>query len=127
MKALLTTLIYSVLLLVGCDNNEPDSRKIIAPEFSDNRLTSGRNIWMNTCRNCHLFGVAGAPSITDSNAWKIRREKSLESLYESAIHGIKRDDKWLMPPRGGNNKLSDEQIRLSVDYMLAAVDRLMKK
>ena len=31
-----------------------------------------------------------------------------------------------MPPRGGNERLTDEQIRLALDYKVAAIDALHK-
>jgi cytochrome c5 len=95
------------------------------PEFSDQRLEAGRAIWMGTCRNCHLLGVAGAPAVTDFAEWEARLTKGKEALYESALHGVRGDDGlYRMPPQGGNQRLSQEQVRLAVDYKVAAIEQL---
>jgi len=114
-------LLMIVPMLVACGGNGQSSVPVV-PEFSDQRLVEGRAIWMNTCRNCHLMGVAGAPAINDVAAWAPRREKAVDALYSSALQGIGKGDAWAMPPRGGNDALSDEQVRLAVDFMLAAVE-----
>ena len=75
---------------------------------------------MRVCRNCHLMGIAGAPAIGDYTAWESRLATGPTALYASAIQGIRDDTDWKMPPRGGNTALSDEAVRLAVDFMLAA-------
>ena len=75
---------------------------------------------MQVCRNCHLVGVAGAPAIGDPMAWQSRAAKGTAVLYSSAIEGIPGETGWKMPPRGGKAALSDRQVRLAVDFMLAA-------
>ncbi len=77
-------------------------------------------MWMQVCRNCHLMGIAGAPAIGDYSAWKPRVAKGTAALYSSATQGIRGEAGWTMPPRGGNAALSDQQVRLAVDFMLAA-------
>lgn len=75
---------------------------------------------MQVCRNCHLTGVAGAPAVTDAAAWQQRQQKGKPALYQSAISGIPANNGWSMPPRGGVAHLSDRQVKMAVDYMLAA-------
>lgn len=71
------------------------------------------------------MGVSGAPAVTDATAWAPRIEKGAANLYQSALNGIKgSDNEFRMPPRGGNNRLKDEQIRQAVDYMIASVEVL---
>jgi cytochrome c5 len=118
-----------VVLLVaagvaGCGDGGPrDAEKI--PVFEEASLASGRAIWTQTCRNCHLTGVAGAPALRDYAAWQPRVTKGREALYASAISGIPdAAGGWRMPPRGGNPALTDEQVRRTVDYTLAAVEKL---
>lgn len=120
MKARIVFLMFAALLLSACSENGGSSAPTV-PEFSEQRLSEGRSVWMRTCRNCHLLGVAGAPAINDPKAWEPRREKGEDILYRSALFGKKKDGQWTMPPRGGNGLLSDEQVRKAVDFMLAAV------
>ena len=112
--------------LLGCGgSNEPVDHAPQMPRFADESLAKGRPVWMGTCRNCHLLGISGAPAVSDSMAWVPRIEKGAEALYGSALNGIKGDDgNSLMPPRGGNDRLDDEQVRQAVDYMIAAVREL---
>jgi len=104
-------------LLAACGNDTPGTT---LPEFDDPNLMQGKNTWMQVCRNCHLNGVAGAPAISDATGWTERMSKGLPALYRNAIEGIQTDQGWSMPPKGGNERLADEDIRQAVDYMLAA-------
>jgi cytochrome c5 len=109
--------------VAGCgDGGSRDTGQI--PVFEEASLASGRAIWSQTCRNCHLTGVAGAPALADHAAWQPRIAKGLEALYASALNGIGDASGWRMPPRGGNPALTDEQIKRAVDYTLAAVEKL---
>ena len=106
------------VLAAGC-NEQPQAPSI--PTFDTPQLQQGRATWMQVCRNCHLRGVAGAPAIDDYAAWESRTDEGREPLYRSAIDGIADATGWRMPPRGGNDALSDDEVRRAVDFMLAAV------
>ena len=107
----------SLPLLAACGEETPGTS---LPEFDDPDLVQGKNTWMQVCRNCHLNGVAGAPAVSDTAAWTERLSKGRPALYRNAIEGIQTERGWSMPPRGGNERLADEDIRQAVDYMLAA-------
>jgi cytochrome c5 len=114
-----------MILLSGCDGG--DSRSQL-PEFEDPKLQQGHSTWMQVCRNCHLAGVDGAPRIDDALAWEARRAKGIDSLYETALSGVPdAEGKWRMPPRGGNDRLSEAAVRNAVDYMLAAAQATGEK
>ena len=66
------------------------------------------------CAACHGAGIMGAPKVGDKAAWKPRVAKGKPALYTSAINGVK-----MMPPRGGNPGLKDEELKAIVDYMIA--------
>lgn len=118
-------LLLAALALVGCEAQEPPQRAPEMPEFTDQSLAAGRGIWIGTCRNCHLLGVAGAPAVTDFPEWERRLEKGREALYQSALYGVHADDGSVrMPPQGGNKRLSQDQVRLAVDYKIAAIEAL---
>ena len=95
------------------------------PTFPEERLMAGRSIWLRTCRACHLLGVQGAPAVTDFAQWETRLEKGKDVLAQRVINGIRGDDgKYRMPPRGGNERLTDEQVKLALDYKIAAIHAL---
>ena len=108
-------------LLAACSDNQPDTA---LPVFDDPQLIQGKSIWMQVCRNCHLTGVAGAPAIDDAEAWQQRLTKGKVTLYRNAIEGISKEQGWSMPPKGGVDRLSDAEVRLAVDYMLATQARI---
>lgn len=125
--ALLPSLLLAAAVpLSGCGpgTSEP-AAGFEMPRFADPVLAEGRSVWMGTCRACHLMGAAGAPGVTDYADWEPRIDKGLDALFESPIHGIEGDDgKYKMPPRGGNERLTDRQIEAAVEYMVASVQYL---
>lgn len=73
----------------------------------------GSVIYDNLCSGCHRSGVGGAPTL-DPSHWTARIAKGTETLYDHAIHGFN-----AMPAKGGNPALTDEQVKVTVDWMLA--------
>ena len=53
----------------GCGNGGPQDAEQV-PVFEEAPLASGRAVWIQVCRNCHLTGVAGAPALRDYAAWQ---------------------------------------------------------
>jgi cytochrome c5 len=76
----------------------------------------GELIYERACASCHVSGAAGAPLMVAS-AWVGRVEKGMATLVANAINGI-----GAMPPRGGRMDLTDEQIEVSVAFMLDMLD-----
>jgi cytochrome c5 len=81
---------------------------------------TGEEVFNKTCKMCHGSGVMNAPKAGDVETWKPRLAKGREALYESAINGFR--DKGVMPPKGGNGKLTDDEVKAAVDYMLGLVE-----
>jgi cytochrome c5 len=81
-----------------------------------NAAPSGRKVFEKTCTVCHSEGLSGAPRIGDRDAWTPRAQKGRDALLVSVRQG-----KGLMPPKGGNEDFSEEELRAAVDYILAAV------
>lgn len=91
------------------------SQDMLSPAERDNVV--GAAIFRNTCALCHGPGIAGAPRIADRDDWAPRIARTKEVLYEHAISGY-RGDTGLMPPKGGNPSLADDEVRAAVDYMV---------
>jgi cytochrome c5 len=87
--------------------------------FDSDRLTQGRVVWLGTCESCHGYGIAGAPIPMYPEEWRERLKKDRNTLYRHAIEGFFGPDDTHMPARGGNKKLTDDEVRLAVDYMAA--------
>ncbi|MCL2022312.1 MAG: c-type cytochrome [Betaproteobacteria bacterium] len=75
----------------------------------------GATVYAQICKTCHDHGISGAPKIGDKAAWEPRLATGMETLYNSSLHG-----KNVMPPKGGNSSLSDEEVRSAVDFMVDA-------
>ncbi|MCK5876115.1 MAG: cytochrome c5 family protein [Candidatus Marithrix sp.] len=90
--------------------------KTVKPVMIGNARMSGKEIYDATCASCHLVGIAKAPRFGNKIDWKLRINKSESALISSVIDGFN-----VMPPRGGNNKLNDAEIKLAVQYMLQAI------
>lgn len=79
-------------------------------------LAAGEKVYAATCAACHATAVMGAPKLGDKTAWGPRAAKGAAALYTSAADGLK-----LMPPRGGNAALKDEELKAAIDFMLSKV------
>lgn len=90
------------------DEAEPDVDEAIVVEAA-----SGQSTYEQACALCHAAGVGDAPIPGDASAWAARVDAGREALIANALDG-----KGLMPPKGGQVYLSDEDVIAAVDYML---------
>ena len=72
------------------------------------------DIYSSKCVACHASGAAGAPKLGDVAAWAPRIGKGADVLYTNAIKGFKG-----MPAKGLCMDCSDDEIKATVDYMVA--------
>jgi len=79
--------------------------------------TDGSVVFQNLCSACHTNGVGGAPTL-DHSHWDARIAQGTETLHKHAIEGFT-GAAGIMPPKGGNPALTDEQVKATVDWMLA--------
>ena len=77
-------------------------------------LVKGEAVYKATCVACHAAAVMGAPKPGDKAAWQPRIAAGMDALYANSLKGIK-----LMPPKGGNPSLKDEDVKSAVDYMVS--------
>lgn len=73
------------------------------------------DIYNGFCVACHLSGVADAPKLGDVAAWSDRIAKGMDTLYASGINGLGA----LMPAMGTCMSCSEDDIKATVDYMVA--------
>ena len=126
LAANLAVVLMALVGLTGCGRDQsPAQTGPTMPKLAGDRLEAGRTLWIGTCRACHLMGVAGAPAVTNFAEWDQRLPKGVDALYQSALNGIRGPDgQFRMPPRGGNQRLSDDQVRLALEYKVAAIQAL---
>jgi len=77
----------------------------------------GSVIYQNLCSACHANGAGGAPAATAA-AWAPRIAQGLDVMVKHAVEGFQ-GEAGIMPARGGNARLTDEQVKASVEYMVA--------
>jgi len=78
---------------------------------------NGEEVFNAACTACHTQGIAGAPRMADKAAWAPRIAKGKDTLYKHSLEGFQ-GQTGVMPPKGGRVDLSDDLIRLGVDYMI---------
>ena len=79
--------------------------------------TDGSVIFGNLCTGCHTSGAGNAPTL-DKAHWATRLPQGKDVLHKHAIEGYTGPDGAVMPPKGGNPALTDEQVIATVDWML---------
>ena len=79
---------------------------------------TGEEIYKATCSSCHDSGAGQAPRVNARADWPVREVRGRDAMYESALKGV---SNTAMAAKGGYTELSDAEVRLAVDYMLARV------
>ena len=79
----------------------------------------GESIYNAGCVACHGAGIAGAPRVGDIDEWLERVSAGMDVVMDHAINGYQ-GSKGMMPAKGGNPSLSDDEVKAAVEYMVAA-------
>lgn len=79
---------------------------------------NGEAVYNKSCQMCHGSGMAGAPKTGDKAAWSQRIAGGMDLMVQNAIKG-KMGKAGMMPPRGGNPNLSDQDVKDAVKFMVA--------
>ena len=77
-------------------------------------LALGEKVYGANCASCHGAGVLGAPKLGDKAAWAPRVAQGKDTLYNHGLNGFK-----MMPAKGGNAALKDEEFKAAVDFMVS--------
>jgi len=96
----------------GGANFEPTLKKEVEPSASD--LARGKVVYADNCGSCHETGLTGAEKLNDAKAWAPLLKEGKDYLYNAALKGS-----FGGPAKGGNDKLSDVDTRMAVDYMVS--------
>ena len=81
--------------------------------------TDGAEIFNNgPCTGCHTAGVGGAPKLEAAGIGARAAQQGVEELIKKAISGFT-GSAGVMPPKGGNPALTDDQMKAVVEYMVA--------
>ncbi len=106
-----TTLTLFCLIISACSEKDANSSGNTSAKVSPGEALVKKN-----CKVCHAQGINGAPIIGNAKMWGPRITKGVDELANNAANGF-----GLMPAKGGNTELTDAEIRLAVEYMVAQV------
>jgi cytochrome c5 len=95
---------------------KPIGTVVIAEATPASGNLSGQQVFAQVCKTCHEAGIAGAPKIGDKAAWEPRIATGEKTLVQHAISGFQ-GKSGVMPPKGGNPTLTDDEIQRAVVYM----------
>lgn len=76
----------------------------------------GSVIYAALCGACHTAGAGGAPKM-ERAAWTARIAQGADLMHKHAIEGFQ-GNAGIMPAKGGNPSLTDEQVIATVDWMV---------
>ncbi len=78
---------------------------------------AGKVVYDASCTTCHKTGLMGAPKLGDKAAWAPRIAQGEAMLVSKSIKGFT-GKKGMMPPKGGNAKLTALQVGNATAYMV---------
>ena len=95
------------------------TNEIVADASAVGKSISGESVYNGLCVNCHGIAALAAmiPQAGDAAAWGPRIKKGTDVLYANAINGYT-GELGMMPAKGGNPALSDEEVKAAVDYII---------
>lgn len=104
-------------------NNEQPANTAPVTEDTGAKKTAkvdGEAVYNSLCVACHNANsaVPFVPKITHNEDWAPRIKKGKATLFEHAIHGFTNPEGGMMPAKGGNPSLSDEEVKAAVIYMV---------
>lgn len=94
---------------------EEAARKAAASQVAYGGTLDGAVINQNLCSACHGSGAGGAPHTKE--LWAPRIATGIDLLVKHATEGYQ-GQAGIMPARGGNPSLTDEQVRAAVEYLV---------
>ena len=91
-----------------------------APTAQSAGSNDGESVDIGLCVNWHGIATLAAmiPQTGDAVAWSPRIEKGVDVLYANAINGYT-GEMGMMPAKGGNPALSDDEVKAAVDYIIS--------
>jgi len=93
------------------------STQVASAEIVETAVRSGEEIYNSKCAGCHTSGVIGSPKFASLEDWAPRIGLGLEKLTLSAIAG-----KGGMPAKGTCMDCTDNDIKITVQYMLDSLE-----
>ena len=96
-----------------------DTNEVAMAEPAGMSADKGKQVYSGLCFSCHGTGLPGIPQLGDAAAWSERTAKGMDVVYSNALNGFTGTSSMMMPAKGGNPALSDDEVKAAVDYMVA--------
>ena len=102
--------------------SEGEQDVMVAEASGGTGSSNGESVYNGLCVNCHGIAALAAmiPQTGDASAWSSRIEKGNDVLYSNAINGYT-GELGMMPAKGGNPALTDDEVKAAVDYIINQV------
>ena len=78
----------------------------------------GSVVFGNLCTGCHTSGAGGAPKLDVAGIGARMAAQGIDMLVKNAITGYT-GNAGVMPAKGGNPALTDDQVKATVEWMVA--------
>lgn len=80
----------------------------------------GQEVFEQSCKVCHAAdsAIPFAPKLTNQEDWAPRIKQGEDTLIKHAIEGYTNPKGGMMPAKGGNTSLSDDDVKAAVQYMV---------
>ncbi len=107
---------------IGADDSmvlsriQPVGNVVLAEASGPKGALTGEQVYGQVCKTCHEAGLAGAPKFGDKAAWTARIAQGETTLGQHAIAGYQ-GKSGVMPAKGGNANLTDDEVRRAVAFM----------
>ncbi len=120
-KTILGLFVFGLLFLGACSPEKSPKQEEVTESkeaIAKQKLAVGKSIYETNCAGCHDSDVAGAPKPGDKADWKNRMQQGHDIMAKKAIQGME-GKRGVMPPKGGNDVLTDEEVTAAVNYMIS--------
>ena len=101
----------------ACSSASSRSASVVIADASAPRGNlTGEQVYGQVCKTCHDAGLAGAPKSGDKAQWTARIAEGEKTLVQHAVAGFQ-GKAGVMPPKGGNTDLTDDEVHRAVVYL----------
>ena len=104
----LCSILFLSLAAIACNDKESKN------DTKEEPPALGELIFVKNCKVCHAQGINGAPILGNKAMWGPRVGQGHAVLLKHASEGF-----GLMPAKGGNTELTDQEIADAISYMLS--------
>lgn len=103
------------MAIAGCGGSSGMDSAPTGPKLPElpAEFAAGKAIYDSGCASCHDSSRDGAPRLGYLSAWTRRLAQGEPLLVQHAIEGLD-----LMPAKGGNENLTEDEIGQAVRYMI---------